>query len=275
MIISLRELMGTRYMYVTMAKDFKYILHTIKALNADANANANVFMPSLEAVFEAAKRKEEIVFDLKECRCTPDFNSVIEEALRTGVSFIDSNDRIREKVLREIERRHDCADVQDAVDLPVFNLREDLSTYLNSLTPGVHYVCNLANNKTTIPLLALILILRPSITVDCSAYMNQLLKYVSARVNKVNYDKYDKFYVSTPEGVIVMEKSDMFIQEQGEVDLDEIMNSYVVVPFDFGNVGLRNNPDFAHVLEDSMRIITEEQSNLPQKLTSILGGNNG
>ncbi len=81
--------------------------------------------------------------------------------------------------------------------------------------------------------------------------------------------------MATPEGVIVMETSDMFIQEQGEADLDEIMNSYIVVPFVFGSVGLRNNPDFAHVLEDSMRIITEEQSNLPQKLTSILGGNNG
>lgn len=236
MIAKLRDVYNTRYLYLSFRADLSYLFSTYLNLLKNGNGVYNTNADYLAPIFEAAKRGEEVIFDLAEMKITPDCESTIQIYMEQGIKFMDSADPFRNGILEENVRRRDILKGINFVELPVFSVTDSVVEYIQSLDKTVQYKMRADNPELYSYLLYLILVLRPSVTVALTHAGTSFFKFVSSKLTYDDLAKYDEFYFVTSFGVLVVEKKNGMIptQSRGLVSFETAMTMGSLVPTALG-----------------------------------------
>jgi len=267
----LTELYNTRYFYLTYRTDLTYLFSTFLMLQKDKNAVYNAGNDLLAQVFEAAKSGSFVEFDLANCKLTPDVIPVLNNYAAEGINLIDTKDSCRNEILR-INRERYTVDKSQFVDLPEYNPDILVKDYIVSLSKDVTY--NLPSNLSDvyIPLLFMILVVRPSIKINISSHCKDFFNFVGSRLSLADLHNYDEFYLTTPEGtrIVNFSKGPVVDQRIGVIDLEKALTVGTLVPTVLGREKLLDVPCWKELFQECLNRLTSYRNTRKQTLEDVL-----
>lgn len=172
--------------------------------------------------------------DICDCRISEAAEGWINNMQSRGFNIIDSNDIVRDAILKENKKRQDI--YKKRLDgcmkpLPALEKFEDITAVINSLKKDVVYQSGMQNNDLDIEvyLTILIMIMRPEIIIDITSNLKEILTIIHKSLYAYGYAKIinhcDTWYIAS------MYSGKMSISKEHitEKDLDK--------PFKFKNQG--------------------------------------
>lgn len=235
MVVKLRELFNTRFLYRTFCEDLRNLFRNVVTLREDPSADITSPNELHNRVYTFTKCANPVQFDLADTKISPDVTPIIMEYTRKGIEFVDTKDPLRNEIMK-INRERCKAVVTNTTPLPEFVTDTSLKDYLNSLSKEVVYVVPNSNDDVYIPLTYLISVCRPSVQLDVNSVFNRLLTFVASHFTVDELCKYKNFYYVTQHGIREVDYSNGTISTQkfGDVDMMQALTCGMLVPTVFG-----------------------------------------
>ncbi len=268
----LSELVNTRFLYVTIGLDIKYILNTCEDLKSNPNKVVNAGNALQEDLYKHVSAGYTPVFDLAGCWLTSDITQIIFEWQNKGWMFIDSQDNYRAKILQNNLERIEQSK-KETVTMPIFKLNTSVKDYIANLRTDVTYTYY-ENSDVCKALIIMTAMLRPSVHFAMDNVMSGILDIVSTALPTATLLKYDKFYYHTPEGVEVVEAVDGMLQTQrvGTVPVEQASYGGYLVPTVFGEQVLYKDPGWSTVFKNSLSFLNRAKEMRLKTLREVLVG---
>lgn len=267
----LQELYNTRYFYLTMDKDVKYLCNTILALYKDKNYPYNVGNELLGNLYESVKAKAFVEIDLANCVITPDVNTTILHYLKLGVNFIDTKDKWRDDLLKLNKKRFETV-TTDAVVLPQYDAATSIIDYIKGLDKNVTYQVPDNDEGIYLQITFLIAATRPSIKIYLGNKVVKFFNYIGEQLTAKDLKAFDEFYLTTPEGVQVVNFSNgpVYVQRVGYTDMIGALTVGTLVPTVVGTKQLKDYECFRHIITDSVNVVNNYCNSRKLTLSEIL-----
>lgn len=265
------DLYNTKYFYTTYKVDLVYLFNTCLRLKNDVNYKYNVGNEKLGEVYDAVKSGAVVQFDLAGAKLTSDIVPKIREYSELGIEFVDTKDKWRDVILRT-NRERLSIDTSEYIELPEYNPNTSVKDYIVSLDKNVTYKLPLNDNSVYIPLVVMILMSRPSIKINLNAHGKELFNYVGSRLTLADINKYTEFYLTTPEGIQVVDFSygDTYVQRLGLCSREKALTVGSLVPTVFGKEQLVKNEDWRHIFRDCLNIMNRYKSTRKKTIEEVL-----
>jgi len=269
MIFKLTELYNTKFFYKTMCTDLSYLFTSVCRLWAhEENYTVNVGNPKLGEVYEAAKRGEEIIFDLADCRITNDALTCIYNAENNGIKFRDTASEWRNNLFIENERRR--TNYQEGNNLPEFGHKDDIKQYIKSLSTEVCYKAAGQQQHVLIALTCLIYMIRPKVRICIDPIARTFFKFINTKIPTEEILKSNDFWMCSDEGVQRVQGDKFYVQEaQCELSIKDALQYVTLVPYDFGSKPLLRNPAYAGLFRTCLLLLQEYQEGSPKSLEEL------
>ena len=266
----LRELLNTKYLYITFSVDLNYILNTYLELKRNPEYPYNSGSAKLDEFYEVCKSGEEIEIDLAEIRITSDVTPSINRYASLGVRFIDTENPGRNSILEENRKRLDT--VVETVPLPKYDGTISAKSWVAELKEDVVYkVPPILSTGCMMQLIILTQIARPSIQFEMNDCIYDVMRKVASYFTTSDYSRYNKFYIVTPEGIFVWERgTDLYIQRRGFCDLEEAANHANIIPYVFGTEKTLKDEILGALFKDCLMEVNEYRTSLPTPLSSYI-----
>lgn len=269
MRVKICDIYNTKYFYVTMGRDLSYMWNTCLALQKDSKAVHNVGNPLLGTIYECFKTGAPVEFDLAGARITSDVTYIILNFLNQGIVMCDSESKWRDTILKENMRRF--AIHLETVPLPTYNLNNSVKEYIQNLQTDVIYQPPVTELEVYLPLLTMITILRPNVTICLNNIGISFMNYVATKVPFEVLERYDELFMVTPEGIQRVHKDNIYVQNLGKVSLFEAMSVANFVPAVFGSERLFTDPAFREIFNSCLATINRYRSTRKPLISDILG----
>jgi len=265
------DIYNTRYLYLPFNRDLVYLFDTFLKLQKDSSYVHNVGNAMLGEVYEAAKSGTPVEFDLADAKLTPDISSTINQFQLKGIDFIDSKNAYRNSILLENRKRRGI-DLSEFVVLPEYDTSVNIKDYIASLDKNTKY--KMPNNKPNvyIPLVIMIMISRPSITVAFDKHSSELFDFVGSNLSVSDIQRYDEFYLTTLEGTMVVkfENGYTYTEQLGRADFDTVLSTGSLVPTVFGKEKLLNDEAWRSLFSLCLKRLTHYRATRAKTLEEIL-----
>lgn len=270
MVFKLTELYKTKYFYKTFVVDLRFLFNSILDLRADPSKDIFAGSPLHEKLYSAVKSASSIEIDLADAKLTPDVSPVINEFARKGITFIDSSNNVRNYILEENARRSKISEVA-CVELPPFTTNSMVKDYLNSLSRDVTYTVPYTNDKVYIPLVYLILCVRPTIKIDMGGWGMKFFNFVSENLTTEFICQYNEFYYVTQEGTYITKSTDGMIdtQNMGLVPIQTAMTCGKLIPTVLGNERLVNADVWGNIADSCIEFLNKYKASGKSTLADL------
>lgn len=267
----LREVLDTRYFYISIDTDFIHVMDTIMRLREDPNAEYFAGNDAQEAVFQDVIRGEEITFDMQDVRITSDCTMSISNATRRGIHFVDTKNPDRNALLLENRNRQA---VTDAIDLPAYTATSDPIEYINNLRSDVVYKMPIDMTKVNISLIVLIALARPKVQFAMDNSHGVIFDYMADAITLPVLCKYTEFYYHTPEGieVLTLTNGTLSTQRRGHCSIAEACEAGSLIPTVFGRERLITDPDWERLANMCLSALNAYKQAMPKTLGEVLKG---
>lgn len=271
-VFKVSELVGTRFLYVTIGIDLKYVLHCCERLKADSSAMLNAGNDVQEKLHNAVRAGEEPIFDLCECNITSDISQIIFEWQDKGWSFTDSKDDYRRFILEENERRK-REKPDEIVPMPEFKLNGSIVDYIKYLRTDVVYIYPSATDLY-FALVIMTALLRPTVKFEMDNVMAKVLDIISSSLPISLLNEYTEFYYHTTEGVEILTANDgkVMTQRLGEVTIEKASYGGYLVPTAFGREVLYKTPGWNIVFKNALDFVNRSKELRAKTLREVLVG---
>lgn len=269
----LRDVLDTRYLYVSIITDFAHVFDTIQQLKADKEFKYFAGNNFQKQVFEDVIAGNELVFDTRDCRMTSDFAPYVTNAIRKGFKFIDTKDTRRNRIYEESAKRKP---VEDAVLLPKYNPTEDPVEYIKRLDKNVVYALPLNLSNAEIALIILATMSRPKLQFALGATHGVILDTVAEVITISVLSNYTEFYYCSPEGIdiVQLEGNAVYTQRRGLCTLAEACEAGSLVPTVFGSKKLIADPMWEPLVTVCVAAVNSSRQASPKSLYEVLKGVN-
>lgn len=251
------DLYNTRYFYVTYNVDLIYLFDTIIKLRNDPTASYHAGSKLHEELFKDVIAGKEVVIDLAGAKFTSDTTTTLTRYMREGIKFADTEDTVRNEILEEDVRRM-AIDKTDYVLLPRFTNRTNIQEYLSSLKRDVVYTLPEMHEDLYIPLTILIILLRPTITIDMGHKDRTILSKVANHFTAYELKQYAEFYFISDEGVVELRpdiSGKYSVQQASNLSIDDVLSYGNLVPLIFGKKRLVEEDPWYSLSEECLRIV--------------------
>ena len=268
MRVKICDVYNTKYFYVTMGRDLSYMWNTCLTLRSSPNADYNVGNAQLGTIYDCFKTGAPVEFDLAGARLTSDVTRIVIDFIRRGIVMCDTESSWRDNILKENYKRLHTE--LTTVPLPTYTWDMSAKDYIQSLQTDVIYQPPSVNPEVYIPLLVMITMTRPKVQICLNSVGIALFNFVA---NKLPYDvlsKYSEYYMITREGIQIVNKDNIYVQNLGKVTLDEALTSANFIPTIFGNERLNNDPDFKGIFMECLKMVNRYRSTRKPLLSDIL-----
>lgn len=271
MQVKLVDLYNTRYFYVTFRADLVYLFNTCLELRKDRNYVYNIGNEKLGEVYDAVKSGAKVKFDLAGAKISSDVVPKIREYSERGIEFIDTKDKWRDNILR-VNRERSSIDLNSTEELPVYDASMSIKDYIVSLDNSKTYRIPLGNRDVYVPLVCLILMSRPSIKIYFNVYDKDIMYYVGSKWTLSSLEKFNEFYLTTPEGIQVVDFSNgpVYVQRLGLCSMEQALTVGTLVPTVFGKQKLVKESVWKDIFRDSLNILNRYRTTRKVKLDEIL-----
>lgn len=253
----LKDIFGTSYFPTPYSKYFSQFFEAVE--NKDQDISKAFFTDIRDAVYEMRKA-DKVIIDIADCALSENVQYLLFR-LSKKYSLIDSEDSVRDKYVR----LKDTLCIEEKTEGLKFpkGTEDDLINYIKSLRTDVVYTSNGTSEK----LIALLLLVRPEIKVDCS--LRPVLSYIKSIYYK-NYGKYKKWYYSFQETLAEIEESPNGTYElpgdDSVITRTTFLDKYNQVPIDYLDKGV----DCEEVLEEFSRIIFDALNESTRRVVTFL-----
>lgn len=267
----LKDVLGTRYFYVSIDKDFTHVVYTITCLQKDPEASYFAGNDAQEALFQDVKAGNPITIDIREMRITSDCTLSINNAMLHGIQFVDTKSTRRNAILQESAKRHA---VDNTVNLPIYNPVDDPVEYIKSLDKNVVYKLPAKLSKLDIALIILATMTRPKLQFAMENNHGVILDQVADVITLSVLCKYTEFYYHSPEGIEVlkMENGLIYTQRRGLCSLAEACEAGSLVPTALGREKLIRDPDWEPLVTLCLSALNASRQSRPKTLREVLKG---
>lgn len=275
MVVRLKELYNTRYLYKTFTEDMRLMFRTVVDLRNDSNTSYHVGNDLQGKVYESAKAAAPLQFDLADVKLSSDVTPIIQEYARAGIEFIDTQDAKRNEILRTNRERY-AVDTSGYVTLPEYNPSQLVSDYIKLLSKDVVYKMPVGKNEIYLPLTFLILVCRPSIRIDLGTVDKAFFRFVYDHIPRDVLDNYTEFYFTTQEGteIVNFNSGKIVTQRLGEVDFDTALTLGTLVPSVLGQKQLNSDDNWDVPVTLCLNYLTSYRSTQKVTLRELLSGEN-
>ena len=253
----MKDIFGTSYFPTPYSK---YLCQFFEAVeDKDQDISKAFFTNIRDAVYEMRKA-DKIIIDIADCALSENVQYLLFR-LDKKYSLIDSEDSVRDKYVR----LKDTLCIEEKTEGLKFpkGTEDDLIKYIRSLRTDVVYTSNGTSEK----LIALLLLVRPEIKVECS--LRPVLSYIKSVYYK-NYGNYKKWYYSFQETLAEIEESpDGTYELPGDdsvITRTTFLDKYNQVPVDYLDKGV----DCEEVLEEFSRIIFDSLNESTRRVVTFL-----
>ena len=269
------DLYRTKYFYVTYNIDLIYLFDTILKLKEDRDAKYNAGSDLHEQLFEDVKEGKEVVIDLAGARLTSDCITILTQYLRKGIKVTDSQDDVRRNIL-ETNAERLALDTESYELLPKFTNKADVKEYLQSLSRDVTYTIPETHEDLYIPLVILIMLLRPTIKIDLGYRDRMILGKVAGYFTVHELKQYRDFFFVSDEGVMELSpdsSGNYSLQQANGLDIDGVLEYGNLVPKIFGEKRLVTDEPWRCLSTECLRIVDGYKLTYQPTLEeAILGG---
>lgn len=263
------NIFGTKYFYLSLRKDMEYFINGIKTLQDDPSKPMRATSKVMDSVFKALASGEEITIDIADARFTPDTAGLLMTMMHLNIHIVDTLAKWRNSLMVENQRRLSLAPT-NAIPLPEMTFTTKITDYISSLQTDCVYTNITLPARINYPLVALISAVRPDINIELHDE-DKFFRYINGKINPVDFDKYNKFYVCSVEGTRIFDfaEGDIHIQDEGYLNKQQAMSVATLVPIDFGSVPVINNPVYSTLVKDAMNRIRSYQNQRPKTLAEL------
>lgn len=270
MTVKLVDVYNTKYFYKTFCTDLQYLFTSMTRLQEKEDGfTPNVGNELLGQIYDAVRNEEEVIIDLADARLTSDALQHIYRAESRGIQFCDSLSSWRDKIFKENAIRKDFK-IRNQEPLPVFGYKTDIKEYVKGLSTDVVYITEGQPQHILIALTCIATILRPSVQICVDKISRMLFKYINTKLPTEEILQHHKFYMCTDEGVMLVEDKDLYVQEaMRETTLKEALQYAILVPADFGEEVLLQNPSYRGLFNSSLRMLAEFQEGSSKTIEEI------
>lgn len=267
----LKELLDTRYFYISIEKDFSHVTHTVSELASNKSYPYFAGNDAQQKLFEDVIAGNDIVFDICDMRITSDCTPLITNAIRKGFKFIDSKDDYRNGLLVGNQSRKP---VPEAVPLPKYNPTTDPVKYIRELDKNVIYELPKHMSNLDIALVILITMSRPKIQFTLDTAQGVVFDTVAEVITVSVLCNYTEFYYNSPEGIEVLklEGNMLHTQRRGWCSIVEACEAGSLVPTAFGKEKLINNPMWEPLVNVCLAAVNSSHKASPKTLRDVLKG---
>lgn len=268
MTVKLVDLYNTKFFYKTFCTDLIYLFDSVRRLRAGESFEPNVGNERIGAVYVAAKNGEEVVFDLADARITSDALICIYTAEEYGLVFRDSKNGWRNDIFVENEKRRNV--VATTLLLPEFGRKADVKEYIKNLSVDAVYMAAGQSSHVLIALTCLIFMVRPKVQICVDQIAKTLFKFVNTKIPTEEVLRANDFWMCSDEGVVRVTGDSVYVQEaQCELSIKDALQYVILVPYDFGNVPLLQNPAYQGLFRTCLLLLQEYQEDSPRTLEEL------
>ncbi len=273
MHINITEIFGTKYFYITFAKDMDYFVEAIKSAKSGVKKHAE--SKGMESVLDAILRNEQVTLDIAGAVFTSDVVNKLINFQVEGIQVIDSKIHLRNSILAENARRLNV-NFSSMEALPEFTYDTDLVSYIRSLDGNITYnILNWYRMPVNVQysLLALITMCRP----DVRVYIREItsfFSFVAALIPSDDIVKYTKFYAyDADDSLIELDFSDgtAWVPNGGQVSVEQAVRYVTLIPKVFGTEPTVNNPTFQTLLVTATERLNAYKKSRPKTLAEVCG----
>ena len=173
-------------------------------------------------------------------------DSLCDSVHQLGCKVIDTKDKTRNDMLKQVLNRRGLYDMKTAVSLPELQTAGDLITYLKALEIGVRYTLpyGSAIDGYYAPLVTLIQLHRPNIEIEVSMQYNTIASYISYYLNRRGAEellKQDSRFVLVNQkqsfelDITTKDPKEKFkVPGIGSVNFEDLMEKFYVIPKCYG-----------------------------------------
>ena len=267
MKVKLRELYNTKYFYKTFVIDLDYLFDNIALLRTTPSLDVHPVNDEMKKIFDAARIGTELVFDLAECRITPDCVRCIMSGMSKGIKFCDTSNPSRDAILFEDANRI-AIRKDEFVNLPEFKLGSSVKEYIASLSKDVTYKIPLVDKNIYLPLAYMAQCCRPTINIAPCSLELEYMRFIGSNLTINDLEPFDEFYYATKEGVRVAKvnkERQLYDQTLGLVGITEALSVGVLVPTVFGNINTLHTRGFDLLFDRCLKSV--QAQSVTQKFT--------
>lgn len=258
MRVKLVDMYNTKYFYLSYCKDLEYLFTCYLNLRRNKDLKYHAGNALMQQVFDCAYANADVEFDLAKAKLTTDAISTIQRYANNGIIFVDSNDPLRNEILR-INAQRKSTPIGERVTLPLVEFDMSLKDYLSSLSREVVYdAAQIPETERMLyPLAALILIRRPTIQLDLTYHLSDFMRFMSELLPLDFVLKFNKFYFTTTEGTRVVESQNGMIntQQRGPLSIEDAMTIGYLVPAELGTRNLSKEPVWSDVVSYCINVV--------------------
>lgn len=273
-VYKLRDIYNTNFFYISFKKDLRYLISGIKASREGKRDTVNNASELLTQLYDDAAAGKEITIDLARNKFTPDLHGVLNEMREAGIHLIDSEDKVRECILRQNDERMENRKIP-TVEIPEYNPDIRMTDYIRNLDPNVVYHFGIWQNRDIQVCMSILITLsRPAIQMNFGSMLDTILNEVGEKFTMEELEEYHEFYHVTDFGVIVVKRNGdaVYTQQEGEVSISEALKYGVLVPTVFGRKKLTHKSPWEHILGRCVDIVNEYKYQRKTTLKELFGG---
>ncbi len=272
MTVRLIDLFHTRYMYVTYAVDFEYLLRCINSVRADSSAVVHYTGEVFKSIIDSVRKGENVTLDIAEARVTKDIAPYLTRLQRAGITITDSMLPWRKALYEENRSRIENAKAE-SIQLPKIDYATSITEYISSLRTDIVYTPRTENRELYLALATLVSASRPSVKLSDSFLLGGLFNYVLRHISIASLESYNRFISLTGEGVRILDfeaNESVFVQGYGYVDIDSAIANVPMIPAVFGAEKVLHDPTFELLIQESLRAVHDFQQSRPKTLDETL-----
>ena len=275
MTYKIKELIGTRYLYVEMKSDLYHLFETCDNLQKDSSYAYFAGNPTQEKVFQEVIAGGSPIFDFAGTKITSDIaNTCIPRFMYYNFEMIDSENADRDRILREsfarVHRR-----IEHTVELPIYLPSQKASDYIKALDSSIVYDVPVGLNPLLQSLVIMITMLRPKIQLTLQNNHTPLFEFVSKHVTASMLERYDSFIFASRLGLEVLEKDEdglLHVQGAGRVPPIKAAEYGALVPSVFGTQVLAQDEDWKPLFNDCIKIVNANRQAQKKRLCDVVKG---
>lgn len=275
MTYKLRELYETRFLYKPFNKDLNYLCNTIQDLRKEPDKKVFAGSDLMSKIFSTVKAGDPVELDLAGLKLSTDCASNIMNWTMKGIVFVDTEDNLRNEILIE-NRRRVATVIDNAEPLPIYDVSSSVLDYVKALRTDVVYSYPesvLKGESIYIPLMCIIMMSRPSVSVNVSSHEREFFNYVASHLTFDEIKQYDEFYITTQEGTQIVDFSSgvAHLQRMGSTTLQDAGIEGTIVPTVFGRENLVNKPGWSSLFKHCLSALNSYRATRPITLEEFFG----
>jgi hypothetical protein len=184
--------------------------------------------------------------DLADARIAESLAITLQRYQYDGYYFTDSLNEYRNALFEENRKRLGAQKITE--NLPVLDRYNKLPEYIKSFKEGDEFRIQ-ASSPVSLLLGILLQIYRPEVTVDFSVMYGNLFEYVCPHI--IWMKTHEKLYslVGNTFFTVRVDNGKVYIPFTGKVPYDAAVKNYPLIPYDFGNVCLDEDPEWTFLVD--------------------------